>query len=626
MTLTHTPNQVAKDHQLLDTTRDYLRFVTSFFEVIDVSATHIYHSALELSPLSSVVRKVYYSQRPLPLPRVVIGARDTWDDVTASVSITGHSSNFLIWSPCGHFIAVAIDGTVEIRGALALNLLSTLQSAVVVTHPTYSPDGHSLACCFYAGIIIWDIQTGGVIGKINHLTSDYDPKLKLVWSFDGNVICVTSSRGSGTFYVHVYEVASGIMRSFNKTESKHGGCAWAHDKSFRVMTTTIDDRCPTINIYEVGSTLTKIEQFHFHFLSHPRFGAFSPATYRISVRRSNPDELLILDVRNSEFLLQKSGFHYKVTFSPDGNFVAAISGNRLIIWRYISGRYTQWWDIQRGGDLLQFSPTSSSILIGNDQLLHVFHFDHSPAAPTIESGATIRGMPLDAYPSNGAYIATTHRGESAITIINLRSQNPSPSQFIDTGLEIYTIALTGNVLLVVGPSTVVTWLLTEEGVLGGTFGERRVDRSDSLWDAQIPSDDDINNELVFSVEGEIAAVGHRYGDLIRVYHTKTGEIFNLDGAQLNPRKYYQLGEFNPIFTYGPDRHHYDSYKSHEPPQCRWLVSYATSAGGWVKDSEGKHRLWLHPRWRWFRPDQTQWLDQVTTLRLSIEPELVVVKF
>ena len=42
-----------------------------FFEFIDVSATHVYHSALELSPLSSVVRKLYYHRRPTPFPRVV---------------------------------------------------------------------------------------------------------------------------------------------------------------------------------------------------------------------------------------------------------------------------------------------------------------------------------------------------------------------------------------------------------------------------------------------------------------------------------------------------------------------------------------------------------------------------
>jgi hypothetical protein len=48
-------NQVAQNEQLLDTAKDCFRFVIKFFEPINVSATHIYHSALELTPLSSIV-------------------------------------------------------------------------------------------------------------------------------------------------------------------------------------------------------------------------------------------------------------------------------------------------------------------------------------------------------------------------------------------------------------------------------------------------------------------------------------------------------------------------------------------------------------------------------------------
>ena len=48
-------NQVARNEELLGAARDYFQFATKFFEPISVSAPHIYHSALELSPLSSVV-------------------------------------------------------------------------------------------------------------------------------------------------------------------------------------------------------------------------------------------------------------------------------------------------------------------------------------------------------------------------------------------------------------------------------------------------------------------------------------------------------------------------------------------------------------------------------------------
>ena len=50
-----TITQVARNEKLLKVARDYFDFVTKFFEVINVSATHIYHSALEPSPLSSII-------------------------------------------------------------------------------------------------------------------------------------------------------------------------------------------------------------------------------------------------------------------------------------------------------------------------------------------------------------------------------------------------------------------------------------------------------------------------------------------------------------------------------------------------------------------------------------------
>ena len=50
-----------------------------FFEPISASAAYIYHSALELSPLSSIIRRLYYHQPRTSLPRVIVGNLDLWD-------------------------------------------------------------------------------------------------------------------------------------------------------------------------------------------------------------------------------------------------------------------------------------------------------------------------------------------------------------------------------------------------------------------------------------------------------------------------------------------------------------------------------------------------------------------
>jgi len=606
---------VAKDDQLLDTARDYFQFVTNFFEVIDVSATHIYHSALEISPLSSIIRKFYYSQQPQPSPRVVVGVPDLWDNTTTIVSANNSSYRSSMWSPCGHFVAAMTHEAVEIRGALALNLLSTLQLVEVATvfldRLAYSPDGHSLACCSNIGIIIWDIQTGGVVRKIDCGVNGNS--LELVWSLDGNMVSVISQVGHGPFTVDVCQVTSGTILLSSTIESWQNGHLWAHDKSFRVITTTTRlDGGSTINIYEVGFTLTMVEQYHFQY--YITRDVFSPTTYRIAVSYQDPkDHDLgrhhILNLYNSEVLLWNLSSYEDIIFSPDGNLVAAITLGQVPIWKYTSGRYTRWRQLRQASLSLQFSPTSSSILCCSNAL-HILHLDHTLAASTIESCTTTHSELLDTYPPHGTYVVTVHHGESIITVTNLHPQNPSPSQFIDTGLKILGIAMTGNVLLVGCSDTIVAWLLTEEGVVDGFFGGR-ADCSNCLWD--MPHNPPLY--LSLSVNGENAGIrsgsgSSVYMDPLCLYHTKTGEISNLDGVQMDTIHYF--GGSCCLYP-------------HEPPECGWSVSQTALEEGWVKDPEGKRRLWLHPRWRspW---NKINWLDRVTTLRLKTSSELVIVKF
>jgi hypothetical protein len=115
-------NQVAEDNELLATAQDCLRFVTKFFEVINVSATHIYHSALELCPMSSIIRKLYYDRchRITGSPRIAIGTPDSWDR-TVSISSKNGDYESSTWSPCGQFVAAQTSDVVEIRNPLPSN-------------------------------------------------------------------------------------------------------------------------------------------------------------------------------------------------------------------------------------------------------------------------------------------------------------------------------------------------------------------------------------------------------------------------------------------------------------------------------------------------------------------------
>ena len=625
-------NQVAGDHQLLKTARDYFQFVTNFFEVISVSATHIYHSALELSPLSSIVRKLYYSQRPHPSPRVVVGNKDSWGKAMAASSKNPHYLAST-WSPCGQFVAVVAETAVEIWDALTLKPLSTLHPANIATKfrhgITYSPDGHSLAACSNAGIVIWDIQTGGEVTKIPcEVTSK---GLTLVWSLDGMILGAISPWAWETITVHTCDIYSGTTLSSSTLQSRIVPYLWAHDTSFQIVTTAGNHKGQMINIFEVGSALTRIESFPLQIDFH--LHAFSPTTYRavFTTRdQQHGPKLLISNIRNSKVLLETTGLYQHLSFSPDAGIVAASARDCLFVWTYDSGQYTQQRKFEQAPGPLQFSPTSSSILSHAGALLHIINLDYPPPAVATESTTTIHNQYLSTFSPHGTFAITGHPGRSTITITNLSSQNPFPSQFIDTGLKISAMILTGNVLLVKGSEKVVAWLLTEEGVVDGIFGNTRADHNDSLWEISpqtlvsrwarlLGQQREIydNVHLEFSVEDGVGAI--KLNELVVcVYHTETGEILKSDETSLHLQStWYQ-------FEDKEDLYHHDLCK-HTVLESDWPVSQTTLQEGWVKDPEGKHRLWLHSDWRSAGND-VHWIQNATTLRLRNSSGLAIIKF
>ena len=634
---------MAKDHQLLLTARDYFQFVANFSEVISVSATHIYHSALELSPLTSIVRKLYYHQQRYPSPRVVIGIEDSWEPTRA---IPSNNSHYLssTWSPCGQFITVMVSEAVEIRDALTLKPISTPQSTKATTvfrsGLAYSPDGYSLAGCSDSAIIIWDTQTGGEVTRITFGATHNG--LELTWSKDGKTIAIVSPwnvspQESGTITIHTYNIVSDTVLFTGTLRSRDKPHLWAHEKSFQIIVTTQDEKGRTFDIFEVGSTLARIESFQSQFDFSLR--AFSSTTFRASVSHSggaygNSDKLYIFNIHNSEVLLLENQYYFYEAFSPDANLFAAskrYSGGHLRVWKYSSGKYVQWREFQQTLGSLQFSPTSLSILCTFSHNLSILHLDYFPAVLSTEPVRSVHPQLKDAFSPDNTYIATAHQGENTITITNLQYQIPSPSQFIDTELEISTMALTGNVLMVKSPDKIVAWLLTKNGVVDGIIGNTRADCNDSLWELSIPTivasfakrGLSVNgNSLSFSVMDGTAIIRLR-GFKIHAYHTETGEVIQGGVTHHHDCTLYHF--HNEQHVNELNLYHNSLCTQHGATSSKWLISKTALQEGWVRDPEGKHRLWLPPSWRPTNGD-VNWLHSATTLRLRIGHHLVFVKF
>ena len=668
--------------RLLNIARDGFRFLTKFFEVINVSAAHIYHSALELCPASSIIRKLYYHQRITKLPTVVIGTPESW---AQSIGVSGKNpyDGPCIWSPCGRFVAAQMRKAVEIRNQLTLEPITTLRPTETIPHITgplaYSPDGRSIACASDTVIIIWDIQTGGAAKEIK-----CSPKnTSLVWSSSGGTICTIDSGGRAIFIVRTYDVSSGTTSSPGTLQSRDNPHLWTVDESFRAMATVRDGyHISTIDIFKVGSTLTKIQSFSPSLpsrLSNVEIKSFSPTTHHISI--SDGHAISIVDIQTTQIpeplpkprfglfrrlsddfssdeipsaasrgsLLETSFDSLFHSFSSDGSLFAASQGNNIHIWRYASGHYTKWREFPCRGlsnSPLRFSPHPSSILGHSGDILRVWRLHELPTTPKSQNQQYV------GLSRSGTRVATAYKKEKIVTIIDLLGQ--TAPQFISANMEIEGLALTGNVLLVAGLATgsrqLVARLLAEEGFVG----DRRVYCSGSIW--TIPKSR-TEYRWAFQIEGQVGVI--KLGqNVMGVYHTETGERLHLTQAPLDldsvwndldhahsgrgdPRLPDHLqfdgdGDSWPISrrtTDGADYvHSGQSYlRFHNLPQCNappedsWQTSRATLREGWVKDSEGKHRFWVPIEWRadW---DPRDWRHDATTQLSCLEGRPVLIKF
>ena len=604
-------NQVAKDEHLLDITNDCFQFVTKFFEVINVSAIHIYHSALELCPMSSIIRKLYYHRRATRLPKIVTGTPDSWSQ-TMTISGKDDYSGSCIWSPCGRFIAARMGNAVEIRNQLTTELITTLHSTETTPDLAgplaYSPDGRSIACASNTAIIIWDIQTGGVANEIKHGANS----IRLAWSSDGRTICAINRKDRRVLTVDTYDI-SGTTLSSSTLLTQDYPHLWTDDESFWVVAGERFKHADLIiNIFKVGSTLTKIRSFTSPLAVGAEIRSFSPTAHRISI--SGFGGLLILDIQTLECLLHEPQYWFSShCFSSDGSRFAAYDQVTMYVWEYDSGRYVLLGKFQCRLRFiispLRFSPTPSSILGCVNGILQVWRL-HGP--PT--SSGTHRRQHVGISRS-WTHIATAHHLENTITITDLLAQNPP--QFIDTDVEIEGLAITGNVLLVVGSGQLVAWLLTEDGLVDGVIGDRRVDCSDSIWAIS-----DWSPLWGFCVRGQVGLI-ELPENATHAYHTGTGDILDATPAPLD----FHLAKctLNSLY-YG--RSYLDF---HNLPQRdilsgdSWKTSQATLREGWVKDSEGRHRLWLPAEWR-ARWGLRDWRHDVTTQFSCLGDRPVIIKF
>ena len=141
---------------------DSQRFLLEHLDNIRGSPSHIYHSALPLSPSSTWLQECYGSELSQEV-RVVRGLPATWGICSHTVSLGATVRGISHWN---NTIAVGLDH----RDIIVLDVITGGQTAVLSGHTddvwsiVFSSDGRSLVSGGADKTVkFWDMQTGGTI-------------------------------------------------------------------------------------------------------------------------------------------------------------------------------------------------------------------------------------------------------------------------------------------------------------------------------------------------------------------------------------------------------------------------------------------------------------------------------
>jgi WD40 repeat protein len=159
--LTSSLQHQSPSSRLLKLVDDFERFVLRFFDVIEESAMHIYHSALPWSPTLSLTRKLY--ERQMMSEVKLVNATDAhWNACIRTIPIDGAGPTGIVFSPKGSALAVSLTDDVKIFETATG--VATFQIEEPVWSVAFSPNDDMLVCGRKDGMIrVWDVQTSHLI-------------------------------------------------------------------------------------------------------------------------------------------------------------------------------------------------------------------------------------------------------------------------------------------------------------------------------------------------------------------------------------------------------------------------------------------------------------------------------
>ena len=297
---------------------DSLRFLLEHFDTIYNSPSHIYHSALPLSPSSSWLQKCYSTELP-PTVKVIKGLPVEWGMCSRTVLPGSHILALSHWN--NTIAAGSEPGDIIILNAITGSQITVLSGHTdEVNTLTFSLDGTSLVSGSDDHTVkLWDIQTGGVIKTFLGHNG-------LVRSVSISADCTRIVSGSGDCRICLWDIQTGECHCTIKQE----GIVWHVSFS------------PADPQHFVSICDGKVWQWNTngHQIKPPYNGSHVNFSLDGTQLVSCNEEVVTIQKSNSgvtmaEFHMAKSTVSH-CCFSPDGRLVAVAAGNTAYVWNIAS--------------------------------------------------------------------------------------------------------------------------------------------------------------------------------------------------------------------------------------------------------------------------------------------------
>ena len=295
-------------------TNDSQRLLLEHFDVIHDSPSQVYHSALPQCPSSSWLHK-YFTAESLQVVKMVKGPAE-WGTWSRTVVLDHSPETLVCWN---NTIAVGLSsGKIRFLSAITGSQLAVLSNHVSsVRSLAFSSDGTFLVSGSSDTIVIlWDVQTGGVVRF-----------------FCGHTNCVDSVSISMDYTTIASGSMDGTIRLWNIWT---GACDCIINRHNNVNSVSFSPTNPRLLISASGNS--SVEQWDIKGCKigstyEGYYTAFSlDGSYFISWGKD------VATVRNSDSLVVVAELQVPrdsltcCCFSPDSKFVAGGAGYAMYVW------------------------------------------------------------------------------------------------------------------------------------------------------------------------------------------------------------------------------------------------------------------------------------------------------